>query len=170
MFVNDTRGLPDFGRVCVAGFKPDAGGTRTYYALSIDAARATVEPMPEPRNLAYVLGVGAEIQSLKGPVFAAYFAAMRERFDAEPNYQAGLFVMVDRAVYAVREEGIDTTIRRRLTTREFTLMRDDRPQRSVEYAWPWYREPFAQAAPGHARSEDFLREMAAMVRAYGKRS
>ena len=166
MFVNDTRGLPDSGRVCVAGFQSEKGAPKTYYSLFIDAARAAVEPMPEPRNLAYVLGVGAEIQATKGKVFAAYFAASRERFDAEPNYKAGLFVVVDGAVYAVNEEKIGTTIRRRLNTREFTLLRGDRPQRSVEYRWPWYREPFLQAVPGHARSADFLREMAAMIESY----
>ena len=167
MFVNDTRGLPESGRVCVAGFQSEKDGPKTYYSLFIDTARAAVEPMPEPRNPAYVLGVGTHVQSLKGPVFAAYFAASRERFDAEPNYKEALFVVVDGAVYSVNEEKIGTTIRRRLTTREFTLLRDDRPQRSVQYRWPWYREPFAQATPGHVRSEDFLREMAAMVETYG---
>jgi len=167
MFVNDTANLPESGRVCVAGFRPDAGGTHSFYSLSIDAAHATAAPMPEPRNAWYVLGVGAEIQALKGPVFAAYFAASRERFEAQPNYQRGLFVLVDGAVYGVRDEGIGTTIRRGLTTREFTLLRGDRPQRKVEYPWPWYKEPFAQAKPGHVRSEDFLREMSAMIETYG---
>lgn len=167
MFLNDTNRLPDSGRVCVAGFRAEPGGARAFYSLSIDAARAAVAPMSEPRNPAYVLGVGAEIQSLKGPVFAAYFAASRDRFEAEPNYRQGLFVLVDGAVYAVRDEDIGTTIRRGLTTREFTLLRGDRPQRSVEYAWPWYKEPFAQAKPGHVKSGDFLREMSAMIQSYG---
>ncbi len=123
--------------------------------------------MAEPRNAAHVLGVGCEIQSVKGPVFAAYFAASRERFDAEPNYKGGLFVLVDGAVYSVKDEGIGTRIRRGFTTRRFTLLRADRPQRTVEYRWPWYREPFASSAPGHVRSLDFLREMSAMVHAYG---
>ena len=166
MFVNDTSRLPDSGRVCIAGFRSLPDGTQNYYSLFIDAARAEVTPMNEPRNAAYVLGVGAEIQSLKGPVFAAYFAGSRERFDAEPNYRNGLFVLVDGAVYAVRDEGISTTIRRGFTTREFTLLRGARPQRSVEYHWPWYKEPFAQAQPGQARSEDFLREMSAMVKSF----
>jgi hypothetical protein len=166
MFVNDTRYLPDAGRVCIMDFKPE-NGVRSYYSLFIDSARAQVEPMSEPRNPAYVLGVGTEIQSVKGPVFAAYFAASRERFDAEPNYKDGLFVVVDGAVYGVREEGIGTTIRRKLNTRVFELSRGDRPQRTVEYPWPWYKEPFAQAKPGHVRSEDFLREMAAMIQSYG---
>jgi hypothetical protein len=167
MFVNDTAYLPDSGRVCVAGFRPDAAGDNSFYSLTIDSARAVVAPMPEPRNSWYVLGVGTEIQSMKGPVFAAYFAASRERFEAQPNYQRGLFVLVDGAVYAVRDESIGTTIRRGLTTREFTLLRGDRPQRTVEYPWPWYKEPFAQAKPGHVRSEDFLREMSAMIQTYG---
>jgi hypothetical protein len=167
MFVNDTVRLPDSGRVCVARFQPEAGAPRTFYALNIDAARAEAEPMAEPRNPACVLGVGTEIQSLKGPVFAAYFAASRDRFGAEPNYKESLYVVVDGAVYSVGAEDIGTTIRRKLNTREFTLLRGDRPQRSVEYAWPWYREPFASAKPGHARSEDFLREMSAMVATYG---
>ena len=166
MFVNDTRNLPAAGRVCIADFRP-VQGVRSYYSLFIDSAHAQVEPMNEPRNPAYVLGVGTEIQSVKGPVFAAYFAASRERFDAEPNYKDGLFVLVDGAVYGVREEGIGTTIRRRLNTRVFELSRGDRPQRTVEYPWPWYKEPFAQAKPGHVRSEDFLREMAAMIQSYG---
>ena len=80
MFVNDTGRLPDSGRVCVMGFQPDSSGTRTYFSLFINAARAEVEPMAEPRNPAHVLGVGAEIASVNGPVFAAYFAASRERF------------------------------------------------------------------------------------------
>jgi len=165
MFVNDTHHLPDSGRVCVAGFRSGPG--TSFYSLTIDSARATVAPMPEPRNSWYVLGVGTEIQSVKGPVFAAYFAASRERFEAQPNYQQGLYVVVDGAVYAVRDESIGTTIRRGLTTREFTLLRGDRPQRTVEYPWPWYKEPFAQAKPGHVRSEDFLREMSAMIQSYG---
>ena len=166
MFVNDTSRLPESGRVCVAGSRAAPGSAAAFYTLFIDAARAEVTPMSEPRNPAYVLGVGAEIQSIKGPVFAAYFAASRERFDAEPNYAQGLFVLVDGAVYSVRAEGVRTTIRRGLTTREFTLLRGNRPQRRVEYGWPWYREPFAQAKPGHVRSEDFLREMSAMIDSY----
>jgi hypothetical protein len=148
------------------GFQAGQGGTRTYYSLLIDAARAEIEPMAEPRNAAHVLGVGTHIESVNGPVFAAYFAASRERFDAQPNYRGGLFVLVDGAVYSVTAENIDTTIRRGFKTREFTLLRGDRPQRSVAYAWPWYREPFVSAAGG-VRSKDFMREMAAMVREYG---
>ena len=163
MFVNDTANLPESGRVCVAGFRPGAGGAQTFYCLTIDSAQAEVAPMSEPRNPWYVLGVGAEIQSLKGPVFAAYFAGSRERFEAHPNYRQGFFVRVDAGVYAVRDESIGTTIRGGLTTREFTLLRGDRPQRKIEYPWPWYKEAFAQAKPGHVRSGDFLREMAAMV-------
>jgi hypothetical protein len=169
MFVNDTGRLPESGRVCVAGFQaeaqPEGRGTRTFYSLEIHAARAEIEPMSEPRNPAHVLGVGCEIQSLKGPVFAAYFAASRERFDAGPNYKSGLFVLVDGAVYAVNAESIGTTIRRGFSTREFTLLRADRPQRKVEYPWPWYKEPFVSS--GHVRSQDFLREMSSMVRTYG---
>jgi hypothetical protein len=122
--------------------------------------------MAEPRNPAHVLGVGAEIQSEKGPVLAAYFAASRERFDAGPNYQSGLFVLVDGAVYSVRAENITTSIRRGLSTREFTLSRGDRPQRSVRYRWPLYREPFVSLRNGPTHSQDFLRELAVMVRAY----
>ena len=167
MFVNDTGHLPESGRVCVAGFQPDQTPPRAWYSVSINAARATVEPMPEPRNPAYVLGVGSEVLSLKGPVFAAYFANSRERFDTQPNYKSGLYVLVDGAVYGVRQESVSTTIKRGLTTREFTLLRGDRPQRSVEYSWPLYREPFLSSDPGLARSQDFLREMSTMVRAYG---
>lgn len=166
MFVNDTSRLPDYGRVCVAGFQQQ-GEARTYYSLVIDSARAEVEPMAEPRNPAHVLGVGGSIESLKGPVFAAYFAASRDRFDAEPNYKGALYVLVDGAVFSVRKERIGTTIRRGFTTREFTLLRADRPQRRVEYKWPWYREPFVSAKPGLARSADFLREVSAMVSIYG---
>jgi hypothetical protein len=166
MFVNDTGRLPDSGRVCVMGFQPDPSGTRTYFSLFINAARAEVEPMAELRNPAHVLGVGAEIASVNGPVFAAYFAASRERFDAQPNYKAGLFVLVDGAVYAVKAEQIGTSIRRGFTTRKFTLLRGDRPQRSVVYPWPWYREPFMSGGAG-VHSADFLREMTSMVRDYG---
>jgi len=165
MFVNDTGRLPDSGRVCVMGFQTQQGGSKTYYSLLIDAARAEVEPMGEPRNPAHVLGVGSTIESVNGPVFAAYFAASRERFDAQPNYKSGLFVLVDGAVYSVKAENVDTIIRRRLTTREFTLLRGDRPQRSVQYRWPWYREPF-RSVNGAVRSADFLREIVAMVREY----
>ena len=147
------------------GFQTQQGGSKTYYSLLIDAARAEVEPMAEPRNPAHVLGVGSTIQSVNGPVFAAYFAASRERFDAQPNYKNGLFVLVDGAVYSVKAENVDTIIRRRLTTREFTLLRGDRPQRSVQYRWPWYREPF-RSVNGAVRSADFLREIVAMVREY----
>ena len=147
------------------GFQTQQGGSKTYYSLLIDAARAEVEPMAEPRNPAHVLGVGSTIESVNGPVFAAYFAASRERFDAQPNYKGGLFVLVDGAVYSVKDENVDTTIRRRFTTREFTLLRGDRPQRSVQYRWPWYREPF-RSVNGAVRSADFLREIVAMVREY----
>jgi hypothetical protein len=147
------------------GFQTKQGGSKTYYSLLIDAARAEVEPMAEPRNPAHVLGVGAQIESVNGPVFAAYFAASRERFDAQPNYKDGLFVLVDGAVYSVKAENIDTTIRRGFTTREFTLLRGDRPQRGVRYRWPWYREPFV-SGNGGVRSGDFMREMVAMVREY----
>jgi hypothetical protein len=166
MFVNDTTRLPDSGRVCVAAFRNDAAGNRTFYSLTIVAARAEVEEMTEPRNPAHVLGQGAFIDSKKGRVFAAYFAGSRARFDAEPNYKDNLYVLVDGAVYGVRGERIESSIRRGLTTREFTLMRGDRPQRSVKYTWPWYREPFANPKLG-TRSEDFLREMSAMISAYG---
>lgn len=152
------------------GFQPEPATERKYYSLLINAARAEVQPMPEPRNPAHVLGVGCEIQSVSGPVFAAYFAGLRERYDAHPNYAQGLYVLVDGAVYSVRGEGIDTTIRRGFSTRQFTLLRGDRPQRSVEYPWPWYREPFTSGAPGASRSADFLREMSAMVREFGGRS
>src|SRR3954463_15843281 len=145
MFVNDTSRLPDSGRVCVAGFRAAPGTSAGYYSLFIDSASAEVTPMGEPRNAAYVLGVGAQIESVRGPVFAAYFAASRERFDAEPNYRAGLYVLVDGTVYDVRAENVGTRLKRGFTTREFTLLRGDRPQRRVEYRWPWYREPFAQA-------------------------
>jgi hypothetical protein len=165
MFVNDTGLLPDSGRVCVAGFQAEPAGPRIFYSLEIHAARAEVEPMAEPRNPAHVLGVGCEIQSVKGPVFAAYFAGSRERFDAAPNYKAGLFVLVDGAVYSVTDENVGTSIRRGFRTRAFTLLRQDRPQRTVEYPWPWYREPFVSS--GHVRSKDFLREMSSMVRNYG---
>ena len=147
------------------GFQAQQGGSKTYYSLLIDAARAEVEPMAEPRNPAHVLGVGSTIESVNGPVFAAYFAASRERFDAQPNYKSGLFVLVDGAVYSVKAENVDTTIRRRLTTREFTLLRGDRPQRSVQYRWLWYREPF-RSVNGAVRSADFMREIVAMVREY----
>jgi len=164
MFINDTGRLPDSGRVCVMDFQAGATGTRTYFSLVIDAARAEVTTMAEPRNPAHVLGVGSQIESVNGPVFAAYFAGSRERFDAQPDYKSGLFVLVDGAVYAVKSESIDTTIRRKFSTREFTLLRGDRPQRSVVYPWPWYREPFVSGSG--VRSADFMREMAAMVREY----
>ena len=64
----------------------------------------------------------------------------------------------------------DTSIRRGFSTRVFTLMRGDRPQRTVRYRWPWYREPFISGAPGNARSGDFLRELSAMVREVGRRA
>ena len=75
MFVSDTGRLPDSGRVCVVCFQRDPAASKTYYNVAINAARAEVEPMAEPRNPAHVLGVGSEIQTVKGPVFAAYFAA-----------------------------------------------------------------------------------------------
>lgn len=166
MFVNDTSSLPDWGRVCVQGFQTGLAGAQMFYSLLINAARAEVEPMGEPRNPAHVLGVGTEIASVNGPVFAAYFASSRERFDAQPNYKSALFVLVDGAVYAVKPEQIDTRIRRGFSTREFTLLRGDRPQRKVVYPWPWYREPFLSGSSG-VRTGDFLREMSAMVREYG---
>jgi hypothetical protein len=166
MFVNDTSRLPDSGRVCVMDFKAGEQGVRTYYSLLIVAARAEVAAMAEPRNVAHVLGVGTHIQSVTGPVFAAYFASSRDRFDTQPNYKNGLFVLVDGAVYAVKAEHIRTVIRRGFSTRQFTLLRGDRPQRSVVYPWPWYREPFVQAGVGGVRSADFMREIAAMVREY----
>ena len=112
MFVNDTGRLPDSGRVCVVRFQRDPAASKTYYNVAINAARAEVEPMGEPRNPAHVLGVGSEIQTVKGPVFAAYFAATRDRYDMEPNYKGGLFVLVDGAVYGVRQENVSTSIRR----------------------------------------------------------
>jgi hypothetical protein len=157
MFVNDTVRLPDSGRVCVTGFRTDQSAPATWYTLHINAARAEVEPMAEPRNPAHVLGVGGEVQSVRGPVFAAYFAASRERFDAEPNYKNGLYVLVDGAVYAVRAEGITTALSRGFSKREFTRSRGGRPQRGVEYRWPWYR----------GQSGDFLRVLSDMVRTYG---
>ena len=149
------------------GFQAQQGGANAYYSLLIDAARAEIEPMAEPRNPAHVLGVGAQVESVNGPVFAAYFAANRERFDTHPDYRQALFVLVDGAVYDVRSERVVARIGRGLSTRKFTLSRGDRPQRSVEYSWPWYREPFNSGAPGTARSDDFLRELASMVREYG---
>ena len=157
MFVNDTVRLPESGRVCVMGFRTDASQPATWFNVLIYAARAEVEPMSEPRNPAHVLGVGTRIESVKGPVFAAYFAASRERFDAQPNYKNGLFVLVDGAVYSVRGEHVTTEIRRGITMREFTLSRGDRPQRSVQYRWPVFR----------GNSGDFLSAVSEMVRTYG---
>jgi hypothetical protein len=165
MFVNDTSHLPESGRVCVMGFQPRPSADRRYYSVLVNAARAEVEPMNEPRNPAHVLGVGGEVQSTKGSVFAAYFAATRERFDTHPDYKAGLFVLVDGAVYSVQGEKVRTTLRRGLLTREFTLLRDGRPQRSVEYRWPFYREPFDSGLG----SSDLFRELSAMVREFGPR-
>ena len=53
MFINDTSRLPDSGRICVMGFQVDAALPKTYFSLSINAARAEVEPMNEPRNPAH---------------------------------------------------------------------------------------------------------------------
>ncbi len=167
MFVNDTGHLPESGRVCVVGFQPDQTAARTWYSVLINAARAEIEPMAEPKNPAYVLGVGSEVQSLKGPVFAAYFAASRERFDTQPNYKAVCSCWSTARSIRCGRRSISTSIKRGFTTREFTLLRGDRPQRSVEYRWPWYREPFLSADPGLARSQDFLREMSTMVKVYG---
>lgn len=170
MFINDTGRLPESGRVCVMGFAaPGRSAERQYYSITINAARAEVEPMAEPRNAHHVLGVGSQIQATGGPVFAAYFAGTRERFDAHPDYRQSLYVLVDGAVYDVRSEKIETSIRRGFTRRKFTLSRGDRPQRSVEYSWPWFREPFTSGTPGASRSGDFLRELAGMVREYGGR-
>jgi hypothetical protein len=168
MFVNDTSRLPDSGRVCVMGFQSRPDVERKFYSLLINAARAEVEPMAEPRNPAYVLGVGAEIAAISGPVFAAYFAGSRERFDTHPNYRQGLFVLVDGAVYSVQGEDVGTRVSRGLSNRQFTLLRSGRPQRSVVYPWPWYREPFTSGAPGASRSGDFMRELSAMVREFGR--
>jgi hypothetical protein len=168
MFINDTGRLPESGRVCVTGSHPAPGAERKYYSISINAARAEVEPMGAPRNAHHVLGIGSEIRSVNGTVFAAYFAATRERFDAHPNYRQGMFVLVDGAVYAVQSERVATRIRRGFTTREFTLLRGDRPQRKVIYPWPWYREPFTSGAPGTSVTGDFLREMSAMIKEYGR--
>ena len=159
MFVSDTGRLPDSGRVCVAAFQPGGTASTGYYSVSINAARAEVEPMGEPRNPAHVLGVGSEIKTAKGPVFAAYFAASRDRFEAEPNYRNGLFVLVDGAVYGVRQENITTSLRRGFSSRRFTLLRGDRPQRSVEYPWPWHQQ--------FSSSQDFLQVLGDMVLAYG---
>lgn len=167
MFINDTGRLPESGRVCIMGFQPEADpGPRRYYSLVINAARAEVEPMTEPRNPHHVLGVGAHIESVNGPVFAAYFAGNRERYDMHPDYRQSLFVLVDGAVYGVQTEKVDTDLRRGFSRRKFTLLRGGRPQRSVEYPWPWYREPFVSGTPGASRSGDFLRELAVMVREY----
>lgn len=167
MFINDTGRLPESGRVCVMGFQPPGHvGERRYYSLVINAARAEVAPMGEPRGAHHVLGVGAQIEAVSGPVFAAYFAGGRERYDVYPAYAQALYVLVDGAVYGVQSEKIDTDIERGFSTRKFTLLRGDRPQRSVEYSWPWYREPFATGRPGASRSEDFLRELSAMVSEY----
>jgi hypothetical protein len=141
------------------GFRRDPGAAKSWYQLSINAARAEVEPMGEPRNLAHVLGVGGEIQSVKGRVFAAYFAASRDRFDAEPNYKGGLYVLVDGAVYAVRQEKVSTALKRGFSTRHFTLLRGDRPQRSIEYSWPWHQQL--------STSQDFLQVLGSMVDTYG---
>lgn len=168
MFINDTGRLPESGRVCVMGFAAGRTGQRSYYSLSINAARAEVEPMAEQRNAHHVLGVGATVDSVTGPVFAAYFAVGRERYDAHPNYRQGLFVLVGGAVYSVQGERISTSIGRGFSQRQFTLLRDDRPQRKVTYHWPWYREPFNSGAHGASHSADFFRELSAMVREYGK--
>lgn len=171
MFINDTGGLPDSGRVCVVGFQPAShSGEREYFSIAINAARAEVATMPEPRNAHQVLGVGGRIEAVGGVVFAAYFAGNRERYDAHPDYRQSLYVLVDGAVYGVQAEKIDTEIRRGFSTRKFTLLRGDRPQRSVEYAWPWYREPFASGIPGSSHSDDLLRELSAMVREYRQRA
>jgi hypothetical protein len=168
MFINDTGRLPESGRVCVMGFDAGRTGQREYFSLSINAARAEVEPMAEPRNAHHVLGVGARVESASGPVFAAYFAVSRERYDVHPNYRQGLFVLVDGAVYSVQGERIGTSISRGFSQREFTLLRGDRPQRKVVYPWPWYREPFNSGAHGASHSADFFRELSAMVREYGR--
>ena len=117
MFVNDTGHLPDSGRVCVAGFQAEPAGPRIFYSLEIHAARAEVEPMAEPRNPAHVLGVGCEIQSVKGPVFAAYSPHPANASIPRPTTRSGLYVLVDGAVYSVKAENIGTSIRRGFSTR-----------------------------------------------------
>ena len=166
MFVNDTGRLPDSGRVCVMGFQAQQGGSKTYYSLLIDAARAEVEPMAEPRNPAHVLGVGAQIESVNGPVFAAYFAASRERFDAQPNYKRR----------AVRPRG------RRGLFRESRKHRHHHSPRiharaNSRCCVATVRSAASSIAGrgianrsvsvnGGVRSGDFMREMVAMVREY----
>ena len=149
MFINDTARLPESGRVCVMAFQARSSATPAFYSVDINAARAEFEPMDEPRNPAHVLGVGSEIQSVKGPVFAAYFAASRDRFDAEPNYKGGLFVLVDGAVYAVRQEKIATTHPPRLQQARIHAAARRPPATQRRVPWPWYREPFVSTSPGH---------------------
>ena len=123
--------------------------------------------MSEPRNPAHVLGVGASINSVNGPVFAAYFAASRERFDAQPNYRSGFFVLVDGAVYAVKAEQIDTRIRRGFGEREFAAAAW-RPAAAQGSCIPGRGTASRSSRAGSGvRSGDFLREMSAMVREYG---
>ena len=160
MFVNDTGRLPDSGRVCVVCFQRNPAASKTYYNVDINAARAEVEPMAEPRNPAHVLGVGSEIQTVKGPVFAAYFAATRDRYDAEPDYKGGLFVLVDGAVYGVRQENVSTSIRRGFSSR--ALHPDARRSPAAQ------RRIFLALASAVLRTaQDFLHVMSGMVRAYG---
>ena len=89
--------------------------------------------------------------------------AAMARFKQDPTAQSALASTVK--LVDMKAENIDTSIRRGFKTREFTLLRGDRPQRSVEYRWPWYREPFGSGS-GAVRSGDFMREMSVMVREY----
>ena len=134
--------------------------------MTINAARAEVEPMAEPRNPAHVLGVGSEIQAVKGPVFAAYFAASRDRFDAEPNYKGGLFVLVDGAVYGCARKASPppcAAASARASSRCCAAI-----ARSAASSIPGPGTANRSCPPSPAmRSRDFLREMSVMVRAYG---
>ena len=64
-------------------------------------------------------------------------------------------------MYAVRQENVTTSLRRGFSTRRFTLLRGDRPQRSVEYPWPWHQQL--------SSARDFLHVMSGMVRTYGSK-
>ena len=167
MFVNDTGRLPGFRASLCHGLPgASSGGTKTFYSLLINAARAEVEPMAEPRNPAHVLGVGTQIDSVNGPVFAAYFAASRERFDAQPNYKSGFFVLVDGAVYS----GEGRTDRHQHPPRlqharvHAAAWRSAAAQRRLSLAA--VPRTVSSRVNGAVRSGDFLREIVAMVREY----
>jgi hypothetical protein len=118
-----------------------------------------------------ILGFATQILTVKGSVFAAYFAKSREGADRAPEYDKGLCIVIDDVLVDTSTTSVDLEIAKKLRSRLATLMRGSEVISRIEYRWPWYREMLGSvfSDPFGYKSCDFLIEMRSTLATYKMR-